>query len=369
MINYLSLIVDFIVKSTNFMGQLQRNMIKISIDAKGIAGTVRQIQDAIGGTIEERWGEYTLAVDSKVAKGSIRFITFDWGVNLLEYDIIFFDDTTIEMDASNYNPIHFTYCLEGDCCHRFGYQNEDDIKRLEQFQSVIITSKDGGYNYFYFPKGKKLAINVIQITRKQFLKKRLNNVAQLNKKLYEVFLDADHENTFAYFGAYNLKMADKISALRKVKTKGMIRIMQIEGMVYHILSMHLLQYNRATDNKNLQTTLLKSELKIVRNIAKMILNDVSKDYSLDMLCNESGLSQAKLQEGFKLLYARTVTEYIRHVRLEEARDFIRNTDMNISQVVYSIGFSSRSYFSKIFKNKYNISPSDFREHILSRVHI
>ncbi len=344
-------------------------MTEIIIDAKSTEGTVRQIQSVIGGEISERWGEYTLTVNNQLAEGNIRFITFDWGVGLLEYDITFFDDITLAMDASQYNPIHFSYCLEGYCKHRFGYQKEEEIKTLEQFQSVIITSRDGGYNYGYFPKNKKLAINVIQIVRKQFLKKRLNNVDELNRKLYEVFLDTDHESAFAYFGAFNLKLADKISALRKVRTKGMIRIMRIEGLVYEILSMHISQHDKALKNKIPASNLLRSELKIVRNLAKKIVKDPSTDYSLDMLAEESGLSQAKLQEGFKVLYTRTVTEYIRHIRLEAARDYIRTTDLNISQIVYSIGFSSRSYFSKIFKNKYGISPSDFQTHAMGPVEI
>ncbi len=339
-------------------------MTEIVVDAKSTEGTVRQIQAIIGGTIEERWGEYTLTTDSALAKGNIRFITFDWGVSLLEYDITFLDDIRLIMDASQFNPIHFTYCLEGHCGHRFGNQPEDQIRTLEQFQSVIITSRDGGFNYGYFPANKKLEINVIQITRKQFLKKRLNNLDELNKKLYEVFLDADHERAFAYFGAYNLKLANKISALRKVRTKGMIRMMMIEGLVYEILSIHILQHDKSVKNKTPETSLLRSELKIIRGLAKKIANNVSQDYSLEMLALESGLSQAKLQEGFKLIYARTVTEYIRHSRLEVARDLIRSTDLNISQIVYTIGFSSRSYFSKIFKRKYGISPSEFQENAL-----
>ncbi|MDX1318460.1 MAG: AraC family transcriptional regulator, partial [Xanthomarina gelatinilytica] len=39
---------------------------------------------------------------------------------------------------------------------------------------------------------------------------------------------------------------------------------------------------------------------------------------------------------------------------------IKNTDMNISEVVYTIGLTSRSYFSKIFKEKYNCSPKDYK---------
>lgn len=335
-------------------------MITINVDAKDTAGTVEQIKGTIGGEITERWGQYTLTVSNDRAEGSIRFTSFDWGVSLLEYNITFFDEVTMIMDASEYNPINFYYCLEGYCGHKFGYQSMNELKILEQFQSVIITSRDGGFNHGYFPKDVKLSISVIQVERKPFLRKRLNQGENLNKELYHVFLDTDHEKVFTYFGSYNLKMADKMSALKKVKAKGMIRIMQIEGLVYQILSMHMIQHNKEMANKRPQTSLLKREMKIIRNYAKKIEKNISKDFSLEDIAAETGLTQAKLQEGFKLLYNRTVTEYIRHARLEVARDLINTTEMNISEVVYSIGFTSRSYFSKIFKEKYGISPSEFK---------
>ncbi|GMN04680.1 hypothetical protein MTsPCn5_00680 [Croceitalea sp. MTPC5] len=336
-------------------------MITIKVDAKDTEGTVRQIQQKLGGQIMERWGEYTLSIDNEKAKGNIKFITFDWGVSLLEYDLTFYDEVTLVMDASQFNPIHFAYCLEGYCGHKFGYQSDDEIKILEQYQSVIITSREGGFNYGYFPKDLKLRINVIQVSRKPFVRKRLNQGEELNKQLYRVFLDTDHEKVFAYFGTYNLKLADQIAALSAVKGKGMIRIMQIQGLVYQILSMHMLQHNREVQNRPLPTTLLRRELKIVRNCAKAIEKNYATLYTLESLSLETGLTQAKLQEGFKLLYSQTVTEYIRNVRLDVARDMIANTELSISEIVYSIGFSSRSYFSKIFKEKYNISPSEFKK--------
>ena len=339
-------------------------MITIQITASSTEGTVKQIQEAIGGEITQRWGEYTLKINNANATGTIRFISFEWGVSLLDYDIIFHENVELIMDASQFNPIHFTYCLEGNCDHRFGYQEESERKTLEQFQSVIITSKQGGYNHGYFPKNKKLAINVIQITRKKFLNKRLNGVDFLNKRLYELFVDTDHDDTFSYYGSYNLKLANKIAALRKIKNKnGMIRIMQIEGLVYETLAMHIAQHEKDSKGDLAPTSLLRSELKIIKSLAGKIAKNVSQEYTLDKLALESGLSQAKLQEGFKLLYTRTVTEYVRHARLEAARDYLSNTDMNISQVVYSVGFSSRSYFSKIFKNKYGISPSEFHKNV------
>lgn len=335
-------------------------MIHIKVDAKDASDTVKQIRDAIGGSLTDRWGEYVLEVANEKAKGKIRCIDFEYGLSLLEYDITFADEVTLESDVSDFNPINFAYCLEGYCGHRFGFQEKSATKILEQYQSVIISGKDGGYNCVSFPKNNKLIIHIIKVMRKPFLRKRLNVGQSLNKKLYEVFMDTDYENVFAYFGMFNLKMADKISALRKVKSKGIVRIMQIEGLVYQILAMHIQQHNSDVNYKSIPTTLLKRELKLVRDYAKKIDKNFSQEFSLSNISYETGLTQAKLQEGFKLLYNKTVNEYIKHVRLEVARNYMSTTEMNISEIVYSIGLSSRSYFSKIFKEKYDLSPSEFK---------
>jgi AraC-like DNA-binding protein len=333
-------------------------MKEIHITATDTEGTVKQIQEILGGEITERWGEYILTINNKNAFGTITFINFEWGGNLLEYNITFFDDIALIMDTSMFNPIHFVYTLEGYSMHRF--ELEDKKRKLDQFQPVIITSKDGGYNYGYFEKNVKVHINVIQISRKEFIKKRLNDASVLNKKLYEIFHDKQHENTFAYFGSYNLKLSNLIKRLNSIKQKGMIRILMKEGIIYQILSEHMQQHNKdVKKNKELDTDLTKSEIKMIRKLASKISKNVSEDYNVEEMALELGLTQAKLQEGFKLLFSRTVIEYLRHVRLEKARDLLNNTDYNISQVVYAIGFSSRSYFSKIFKRKYGLSPSQF----------
>jgi len=331
----------------------------ILITAEDTAGTVQQIQGAIGGKIIERWGEHILEVDTEIAKGSIHFITFEWGGSILEYNITFFEEIELIMDASEYNPIHFTYCLKGYCEHRF--HDEKERRVLEELQPCIITSKSGGYNHGYFPKGIYLHINVVQINRVKFLRKRLNDASILNKKLYKVFHDSYHENRFVYLGTYSLKLAELVDALNHIEQKGMIRIMLVEGIVYQILSLHMIQHDKDVKTKQTAAPILLEELEVVKEIASAISEEVSKEYTLEQLAEESGLTQAKLQDGFKHLYARTVTEYIRHVRLEKARDLINDEEnnLNISQIVYTIGLSSRSYFSKIFKHKYGISPSEF----------
>lgn len=342
-------------------------MIKIEITAENSKEIIENIQKHIGGTIEEKWSECTLIVDNGLAKGSIRYIPFDWGVNLLDYSITFSDDVILKMHTSEYNPIRFIYTLNGSFKHKFGIGNKEEL--IEQYQTLIFTNKTEGVNYIHFPKDSKLEINSIQIIRKRFLKKRTTNVSTLNKKLYEVFVDTDHDNRFAHYGTLNLKMADLVKKTRNLKTKGMLRVLKIEAKVYEILSLHIQQHNKLQQGVPLPTSLIKKELIIVRKLGETIVKKPSKSYTLNQLSKESGLSQAKLQNGFKFLYTRTVTEYIRHVRLEAARELISTTDLNISQIVYTIGFTSRSYFSKIFKEKYGVTPNEFKKQLITSIAI
>lgn len=338
-------------------------MITIEIIADSPKDLLEQIQESIGGTINNSWNESILTIDNENGKGTMKFIPFDWGVQLLDFDILLRKEFIFKIKAApEFNPVRFLYPSHGSLTHRFGINNDE--RTIEQFQSLIFTNKTDGYDFLHFPKNERIDLNLIQIIRKHFLQKRTTNVSSLNKKLHEVFVDTDHENRFANFGTLNLKMADLIKKLKKIKGKGMLRILKIESVVYEILSFHIQQHNKLLAGVPLPTSLSKSELKIVRIEGNKILKNPAKEYSLEQLSSESGLTQAKLQDGFKFLYNRTVTEYIRHIRLESARDLLKNTDLNISQIVYTIGFSSRSYFSKIFREKYDITPNEFKKKLL-----
>lgn len=337
-------------------------MIKINLNAESVEDALSLMQAHLGGVVTERWGEHTLNFDNAIAKGCIRCISFDWGVSLLEFDALFFEEIEMTYDNVHINPIHFSYCSKGFFKSRF--DNEDAFQTIKEYHSAIIVSKKNQRTTVHFPKDIHIIINDIRIIRKEFLKKRNNQLSELNDKLHKVFIDKNHEFQYAYYSPIHLRMEDFVKELRDLKSEGIIRVLQIEAEIYQLLSMHIARHDR-NENHNIQPhSLLKDEIKIIRRYANKILEDPALSYSLDQISRDSGLSQAKLQEGFKFLFARTVTEYIRHTRLEAARDLMNTTELNISQIVYTIGFTSRSYFSKIFKEKYNITPHEFKKQVV-----
>lgn len=340
-------------------------MIEINITARSTKDSIKKIQAHIGGAISERFGLYTLNVDNDIAKGCIRFITFDWGINLIEHNIIYYKDVLLVSNTSKFNPLYFIYCSDGYLSHRFEYEKE--FKIVSEFHSSILTTKQDVNHQMLFPEGVHLMINIIGIERKEFLKKRLSYVSELNSNLHKVFVDEDNEKEYAYYGPIDLKMEDYVKQLRDISNKTISDALKIEGSLYQLLSMQITKHEKFQQGEIIPDSLSKKELKTIRRSSKKILNEPSTNYSLDMLSRNTGLSQAKLQEGYRFLYGRTVTEYIRHVRLETARVLMETTDLNISQIVYSIGFTSRSYFSKIFKEKYGMTPMELKKQMVSTI--
>ena len=125
--------------------------------------------------------------------------------------------------------------------------------------------------------------------------------------------------------------------------------------------MQILEHHNFENKKTLPDSLSASDIKKIHQLTSYIAENISEPITIKSLANMSGLGPKKLQLGFGLLYNKTINEYIRQLKLEIARDQLNNTNQTISEIVYQIGFKSRSYFSKIFSEHYGILPTEYRK--------
>lgn len=56
----------------------------------------------------------------------------------------------------------------------------------------------------------------------------------------------------------------------------------------------------------------------------------------------------------------SVRDYVIQKRVEHACDLLRNSNMDIQEVSESLGFTSRSYFGEVFKERMGMSPGEYR---------
>ena len=54
-------------------------------------------------------------------------------------------------------------------------------------------------------------------------------------------------------------------------------------------------------------------------------------------------------------------EYVRDVLLQHAAEFLLQNDYTIKEVSYMVGMNDAKYFSRCFKNKYRMTPTEYRK--------
>ena len=83
------------------------------------------------------------------------------------------------------------------------------------------------------------------------------------------------------------------------------------------------------------------------------------EFNVTRLQETLGLGSKLLYRKVKQMTGKTPVEFIRHIRMQRAALLLRDGRFSVSEVMYMVGFSNASYFSKVFQKTYGITPNDY----------
>lgn len=102
--------------------------------------------------------------------------------------------------------------------------------------------------------------------------------------------------------------------------------------------------------------------KLLDRIMKVVNNNLSNpELSIDMICEEVGISRAHIYRKLKELTNQSGRDFIKNIRLRYAENLLLEDSYSIGQIAEKVGFSKASNFSLAFKEKYGLSPHQWRE--------
>lgn len=103
----------------------------------------------------------------------------------------------------------------------------------------------------------------------------------------------------------------------------------------------------------------KLDVKFLSKVNEIIEKHLSEEeFGIEIFSSEIGMSRTQLHRKLKALIGKSPSMYIRSIRLKRAMKMIEEQQGNISEIAYAVGFSSPSYFTKCFKEEFDIPPSD-----------
>ncbi|ALS01211.1 two-component system response regulator [Enterococcus silesiacus] len=152
-----------------------------------------------------------------------------------------------------------------------------------------------------------------------------------------------HEDSFSKLKTYFLNQIGKMSYLEDFSAL----ILTMNDQIRQILQ----QQNPRLDIK---------ENELITSIERYIRDNYQSDLSLARLAEEFHFSYNYLSSFFSAHFKMTFSDYLNTVRLEAARKLLLTSNDNLSEISVAAGYSDLSYFSRLFKREYHVTPSVYR---------
>jgi len=103
-------------------------------------------------------------------------------------------------------------------------------------------------------------------------------------------------------------------------------------------------------------------------VLEYIDENYNKDLTLDVISSHFGLNPSYFSRMFKKAVGSVYTEYLNFVRICKAEKLLKETDMGILDVALEVGFSSVSYFNRVFKRVRNCTPTTYKNAMKPTTH-
>ncbi|SEL86800.1 Signal transduction histidine kinase [Aquimarina amphilecti] len=97
-------------------------------------------------------------------------------------------------------------------------------------------------------------------------------------------------------------------------------------------------------------------IKAIQEIA-LLPNKVT----IDEITEKLFISRSQLHKKIKALTGKSITHYLNYVRIEKAKQLLKDNTLQIGEIAFELGFESANYFTRIFKKETGITPVEYRE--------
>lgn len=116
-------------------------------------------------------------------------------------------------------------------------------------------------------------------------------------------------------------------------------------------------------NRNIpvETTLKNNQITTFNNFLRILEQNFRRDEGVAFYAEKMNMSERNLNIICKNNFQKSVTEIIETRKLIEAKNLLIHTDKSVSEIGYELGYNEKSYFTRVFRSKLSVTPSDFRE--------
>lgn len=104
----------------------------------------------------------------------------------------------------------------------------------------------------------------------------------------------------------------------------------------------------------------RDNVRTVHNICGYIEDHLSENLSVNRLAEVFNYNPSYISRLFKQIQGEPLSQHLKSVRLNRAKDLLRTTNLSIQEIAVSVGFDTVQYFSMVFRKEIGMTPKSFR---------
>ena len=113
--------------------------------------------------------------------------------------------------------------------------------------------------------------------------------------------------------------------------------------------------------KSPETASYQAHSRAVSDIRQYIDTHYSEELAVDNIAREFLMSRTMLYNLFKEVMHMSVSDYLTHVRITQAKALLINTDYSVEIISQMAGYGNISSFSRVFKARTGVTPLQYRK--------
>lgn len=104
-----------------------------------------------------------------------------------------------------------------------------------------------------------------------------------------------------------------------------------------------------------------STVQIINEVHELLVNDITKRYTIEELSAKFHINQTTLKTMFKTMFGQSIGGYMKEYRIKRAKDMLCHSDAPIAEIACAVGYENQSKFTAAFRDVTGILPRDYRK--------
>lgn len=301
--------------------------------------------------------EEYLELPKNYGRGKISGFEFSEGIEMIIIAGVFYSEWKIEFSAMKQVPLIFKFSIEGGIFHEL--YSGHIAYQLNVMQGSITSTASQETEHFRLPANRDVSFIMILVDREKYLEKVDCYIEDIPIKLRDVFKDTMNQKLFFYEGNYSFGVTECVQAIKEDINSDMVRAIFIEAKTLELLSKLIKQYRDDLLPSPKQLMLRKYDIEKIKLAKKILMENIQKPPTIVELSRLVGINQNKLKKGFKIIYEKTIKNFLINQRMELAQIMLLKEQKSIRHIAEEVGYTNSSHFARLFKRKYGVLPKNY----------